>query len=106
MTLVVIPLSGGAYAAYTQTTSLDGKDFSMLLEWNWRCAAWFLSLFDSDGAPVLESQKLVIDADLLHGVTQANRPVGKLILLEISGAYTEATFESLGTRHQLHYLTP
>lgn len=103
---LAVPLDTAASAdAWTQRTRLDGRDFTFGFEWNERAGAWFFSLYDEEEEPLLLSKKLVVERDLLFGLVGSTRPAGSLLLLEVSGALTEAGRTSLETTHQLVYVT-
>jgi len=104
--VVSVPLDGAAEAdSFSLRTVLDGLEWQFTFQWNERAGAWFFSLADVNGDMLLESKKLVVERDLLHGLVSQTRPAGTLILYEVSGAYTEAGRDSLETTHQLCYVT-
>lgn len=91
---------------YTQSTTLDGKDYVFRFQYNTRSGFWFMSLYDNDESPIVEGRKVVVNRDLLHGVTDARRPVGALVCLEVHDGVDEPTRDSFGVDHVLHYYVP
>jgi hypothetical protein len=89
---------------YSQITDLDGTDYVLTFEWNNRDQAWYLSIADINGDPIVTSLRLVPEWRLLRRVIDERRPQGELFLHDESGAGLPPGFEDLGTRCTLFYV--
>lgn len=101
----IVPVGLNQSDAWVQRTSLDGREYTFQFNWNDRSAAWFLTIYDTDEEPLVESRKIVTNQNLLNAVLGTNLPSGVIVCLEASGDYTEPTRESLGSLHRLCYVT-
>jgi hypothetical protein len=101
--MVTVPCKPNGQARWIQRSSLSGKDYVLQFDWSQREGAWTMSLADGSGAPI-SSHAMVVSLRLLERVTDDRKPPGELVLLDSLGAGEEATFTSLGSRHQLVYL--
>jgi hypothetical protein len=66
-------------ALYSQSVTLDGKDYVLTFALNTRDGRWFLDLADQDGVPIVLSLPLVVNWDLLNRCVDERRPPGKLV---------------------------
>ena len=88
----------------TAKTTLDGQDFVLTWEWNMRLG-WLLGLADQDGSTIFSPRRLVPNWDLLYVCTDPRRPRGMLLCIDSVADAEPPTYESLGLRHQLVYVT-
>lgn len=88
---------------YSQKTALEGRTYNMDFHWNTRDNAWYLSLAEEDGTPVVSGVKLVANWPLTRRVTLETNVPGMLIAFDTTGLGEDPSFEELGTRVQLLY---
>jgi hypothetical protein len=88
---------------YDFDVDLEGAIYALELYWNSRAGAWFLSVSDVNGTPIVSGRKVVLGAPLLgRGVLPAGPP-GILVAYDSSGQDQEAGQNDLGARVQLVY---
>jgi hypothetical protein len=95
-----IPLESDS--GYSFSTSLENNPYTFSIHWNVLKSAYFMSI-KSDTLDVdIKGIRLVTNVNLLkpYPVTE----LGAMYLLDTSGDYSEATFESLGDTHILVYI--
>lgn len=97
MASVRLPVNSAA-PHYRFSVTLEGKLLTFELRWNERSEAWFLSLFDADGAPIFSGRRVVLGANLLGRSADARLPRGILLAHDTSGASRDAGRDDLGTR--------
>lgn len=103
MTVLIIPLRP-LLPRQTIHTSLDGKRYTLELDWNARLGLWSLGLFSENGDALFTGEGLAVEYDVLRGKRHDPRiPQGFFALHDVTGAYTEATLDSLGVRHKLYF---
>lgn len=88
---------------YDFTTDLEGSLYTFELYWNQRASAWFVSVADVDGQPIVSGRKVVLGAQLLGRAVRPAGPPGLLIAIDTSGASLEPGIADLGGRVQLVY---
>lgn len=97
-------LSAGSDAPhYDFSATLEGRLFTFELRWNERSGAWFLSLFEANGAPIFSGRRVVIGTNLLGRSADARLPRGTLLAYDTSDANRDAGREDLGGRVQILY---
>lgn len=89
---------------YDFSVTLEGKLLTFEFRWNERSGAWFLSLFDDTGAPIVSGRRVVLGADLLGRSSDARLPPGTLLAYDTSGANLDAGRADLGGRVQILYV--
>lgn len=104
MTATVIPLEGLAAGdgGTSFTVNLGGDTFRIVIRYNGRENRYYLSLFDEDDDPIVESVKLVMETLLLARVSDVRRPKGELIVSDLGGG--EASLGKLGDSVQLVFI--
>ncbi len=96
MTTQLVPTSPGV-AYYTQRSRLDGRDYLLRFAWNQREERWYLSLFDDEESPLVQSIKLVCNWPILrHYRSDPRVPPGELMAMDLTGNNTPPGFEELG----------
>lgn len=101
-----VPCAFGGAPCWTQTTSLDGRDYQMTFDWNQRMGRWMLRLADQDGVAIRSGMILNVDVPLLQGVVDPRRPPGELVVVDTSGSNDlDPGFSDLGTRFVLAYFS-
>lgn len=97
MTATRIPLDGIADGdgGSSFTVSLAGDVFRILIRYNGRDDRYYLSIFDEDDDPIVESVRVVVDHPLLARVSDVRRPKGDLFASNVGGG-DHASFGKLG----------
>ncbi len=91
-----IQIEKGA-SAFSQRATLDGVSYTLDLNWNDRAGAWYLSILDSAGAPLLLSRKLATHAPILKKYKSiAGLPPGELLAVDPSKSIAYAGYDELG----------
>lgn len=103
MATLVIPTRSDGVPHYTFSIELDEKTYELELLWVERSAAWYLSIADSDGVPLLSTRKLVLGAFITWRFKNPELPPGDFHLLDTSGQGLEAGLYDLGQRVLLFY---
>lgn len=86
-------------------SELEGVSYSFEFRWNEREEAWFLTLGDGEGVPLVAGLRVVVDFDLLSYARGERVPSGYLFALDTQGEHIDPGFEDLGRRVQMHYFT-
>lgn len=103
MASVLVPVRNDA-PAYSMRVDLSSVEFLLTFKFNERDSAWFLSVFDSLGAAIVEGVKVTLGIPLLRGIADARRPAGDLIAVDTTNAHAEAeALADLGDRVLLVY---
>jgi hypothetical protein len=98
-----IPTTRGL-PAYTQRTTLDGREYSLEFRWNERDGAWYMHLADAEGQHIRSGIRIVCRWPLLRRITDPRRPPGSIVAIGSSGNDTTPGFNDLGARVKLLYL--
>lgn len=94
--ILVIPTQQGA-SAYSQRMTLDGVSYTLDFAWNGREGAWYVSILDAVGAPLLLSRKLATGSPLLkHYRFIEGLPAGELVAADYSNSIPYAGYSELG----------
>lgn len=102
MTVQQLPVTADS-PRYQFTTSLENTTFTFVFKWNERDGAWYMSLLDGDGVPILTGRRIVINFPLLARVVDARRPAGELIAIDTTNSKTEPGRDDFGKRVLLLY---
>lgn len=87
------------------TVPLDGGTYVLDFDWSARSGAWYVDIYvqsDTDPQPILTGQKATVGYPWLRGVTTDGRPVGELMLVDLSDTGECGRYD-LGTRCRLLY---
>lgn len=87
---------------YTETVDLDGESFTLAFRWNFRSAAWYLSISNVDG-PIVQGIRITVGTSLLHYVGHADKPPGVLMAVDTAGTDIDPGKTELGDRVKLMY---
>ncbi len=91
-------------SSWNQRVNLDGSAFLLDFNWNGRGGAWFISLSDAEGVPLVMSRKVVTDRPLFGRFKfQEGMPKGEVYALDPSGQIAYAGYTELGTAVELFY---
>ena len=100
--MITIPIAWRT-AAQKQITTLDGRRYTLSLDWIQRIKRWTFTLSTESGAAIMSGKGLALRADLLRQNRWDPRcPPGALMLIDTEGDQ-EPDLESLGRRHALVY---
>lgn len=102
MAIFRIPLPTGV-PHFVLQTQLDGETFELRIHWNEREEAWYLEIADVDGVTIVASRKLVADWSLMHRVADARKPLGELLVVDLTGEGVDPGLNDLGERVELNY---
>lgn len=91
-------------SSYTQRTILDGVEYLLSFQWNQREAKWYLSIADSEGAPLGSGLKLVADFPLNRRLVDPGAPPGVLYAMDRTGEGVDPGLRDLGDRVFLIYV--
>src|SRR5690606_24668485 len=84
--------------------TLDGAEYDLLFEYNFRRECWTLTMRTTDGEVLLATQLVRCDVDLLRRCMSPNKPSGLLFASSDSEANPGSpTLEDFGTRVKLYY---
>lgn len=101
--IFVIPTKAGAFA-WSQRQVLDGVSYVLDFAWNARGGAWYLSISDADGNPLLLSRKLASNVPLLRNARFIDGlPPGEIMALDATETIDFADYTELGPVVQLLY---
>ena len=78
----IIPTSITA-TTYTQTTTLDGRDFILRFSNNQRDGLWYMDIGDQDDVPIASGLKLVAEGFPLRRLTDPRTPDGFIIVKDL-----------------------
>jgi len=104
MALLEIPTSPDA-PFYSQTSQLEGVDYGFLFVYNQRENAYYLSIEDTAGNPLVKGIKLVCNTFLLDPFLSPSLPPGKLFVQSSDSNTSPPGIGELGSRCQLMYAT-
>lgn len=92
--------------ASRQRVDLDGVTYSVRLHWLARAATWALDLSADDGTPLATGLALRANTPTtLHLRHRAGMPRGSFVVVDTSSALGDPTFDDLGSRVRLLYVT-
>lgn len=107
---VTIPITrnSGEDPFFDLQVVLDGETYTLEFRWNVRLAAWFMTVYDSEGETALiPDQRLVVDYPLGTFIS-SRKPTGVFVALDTHGVFGEGEdpdFDDLGNRVQLLYVS-
>ncbi len=102
----LLPMPVGGYPNQTVQAQLGDAFYVVGWRWNARDGAWYFSLSDVDGAPIVSGVRVVLNVDLLSSASATGRPKGAIAVLAPSGSATEPGLTDLGTRVKVVYVAP
>jgi hypothetical protein len=102
MAAVVIPIDS-TLGKQSFTTILDGIELDFELLNNSRGDYWTMNIYSSAGDLLAAGVRLVTNWPLMLRNTDERLPPGQMMLIDMTGAGTEANYDALGTTHVLMY---
>lgn len=101
----VIPIEQGI-PFQEVTVRIEDKDYILTFGWNFRRSVWSLTVSDIDRVDIYAISSLTLDSfSGILAVHNPDMPQGSFSIIDTSFSKTEASLDSLGTTHQLLYLT-
>lgn len=83
---------------------LDGTRYWFEFFYNARAAFWTMHVNDAGKTRLISGVRCVVGLPLLRLCTNAQRPLGKLILIDTSGTDTDPGPNDLGERCRMTYI--
>jgi hypothetical protein len=80
MTIQDVPTDANGLPSYVQTTTFEGTQYILELDYNQRCASWYLSIADANNVDIYNGIKLVTGFPLLRKCVDPRRPPGELFV--------------------------
>ena len=88
-----------------QTSTLDGVEYILRIDWNARDQSWTLGIYDLNEVPLTLGIKLVASLPLLRRELNPALPPGQLWIVDDSNEDRDPTLTDLGLRCTLMYVT-
>lgn len=89
---------------WEQRLILGGEPFSLNANWNIRDETWDISLFTSEGDPLIVGRKLVLNTNVLQQVHVESAPKGVLLVTPVSDKTTTITRDNMGIDVELVFI--
>jgi hypothetical protein len=103
MTTVTLPCQSDL-PHFVFQCDLDGQTYGFEFEWNERVSAWFGSLLDVAGNPLISGVRIVTAFPLFNARSvSATLPPGKFMAVDTSGQDRDPGLSDLGVRVQILY---
>jgi hypothetical protein len=90
--------------SYTLQVDLDGATYGLGFVWNAVAGAWYMSISDVDGNPLVAGVRVVVDFPLAARSTLPGLPPGVFMATDTSGAHKDPGLGDLGSRVRLRYV--
>lgn len=88
---------------FSQTVTLDGRDYALDFAWNDRGQYWALAVITNDGETIVAGQLMAIGKDLCARSVSANKPPGLLVALPKTASVELPLISDLTERVGLYY---
>jgi len=92
-------------SSFKEQVTLEDTIYQLSLIWNGRDNAWFLSIAEQDGTPILDGIKLVPGYELLSRFKDSRLPPGALLTPDLTGTGDYPTRDNFGVDMKLVYMT-
>lgn len=104
MARFLIPTRSDDTAFWSQRVALDGSDYLLSFAWSGRDNAWYLSIANANGDPLINSIKLISNWSLLRRFAYVQGiPPGALVLLDPSGKLPRPGYFNLASVFLVYY---
>lgn len=103
MATLVIPTRTDGAPLYSFSIGLEDATYELAFRWVDRTPAWYMTIADESGTPLLASRKLVLGAFITRRFKNPALPPGDFYLYDSSGQDREAGLYDLGERVLLLY---
>ncbi len=87
------------------TTDIDGKQYVFAIYWNNRDSSWYMDLLEEDETPIVQGVRIVLGTYLGRRVNHELFVKGAFQAFDLSGENRDATFDDIGTRVEVWYMT-
>ncbi len=101
-----VPTPTDGYPHQTAQAQLGDAFFTVVWRWNARDGVWYFGLSDVDVSPIVSGVRVVLNADLLRGVSDSRRPPGAIAVVDPASRTAEPGLNDLGTRVKVVYIPP
>ncbi len=91
--------------SYSFIVSLEGVTYDFQVRYNDREESWRLDIRDLDKTPIVQGIKLLPNQSITSQYVNSELFTGNLYFIDVFGKVTRPTFDSLGKRHKLFYIT-
>lgn len=99
---VRMPFTAGE-AHYRVSTTLDGREYILDVNWNGYEGAWYFDLLLDDETPIATGLKIVLGRQIGDRVRHDARPPGIIMASDLSGDGREAGYDDIGVRVNVYY---
>lgn len=100
----LLPMPADGYPHQTAQVQLGDTFYVVAWRWNTRDSAWFFSLSDVDGVAIVSGVRVVLNTDLLRGVSDTRKPDGVMAVVDPGGRATEPGLTDLGARVKVVFI--
>lgn len=100
----LLPMPSDGYPHQTAQVQLGETFYVVTWRWNTRDGCWTFSLSDVDGLAIVSGVRVVLNVDLLRGVSDARRPDGAIAVVDPAGRATEPGITDLGARVKVVFI--
>lgn len=100
---IVIPFAA-SLANYRFACAIDDVTYLFDVRWNDRAKAWYFSLAESDGTPIIDGIKIVLGAYLGRQCGHDLFKNGVFVAVDTSGKELDAGFDDMGVRVIVKYI--
>jgi hypothetical protein len=99
----LLPTPNDGYPHQTAQVQL-GDTFVVTWRWNARDGVWYFGLTDVDSVPIVSGVRVVLNVDLLGGVSDSRRPDGPVVVVDSAGRADEPGLLDLGKRVKVVFI--
>jgi len=92
------------FQRYQYSVTLDGVVFQLVWVWSERAQQWFVDLLDSDGNAIRSGLAVVTGFPLFSLLAESSRPLGEMVITQVSSPKREPAETDLGDSHAIVYL--
>lgn len=101
---IVLPFVG-QIGQYRFGTTIESTAYLFDVRWNTLDAAWYFDVLEADETPIATGLKIVLGVFIGRTSTHELFSDGAFLAFDQSGAERDATYDDLGTRVVVKYLT-
>jgi hypothetical protein len=102
---LILPTQSDGSKHYSQRTTLDGRDFNLLFQYNDRQATWRLSVLDEEGSPIASGRRIVCNINLFRFIGHNPlAPPGELYAIDTTDDDSPPGVDELGIGKRVQLL--